>query len=169
MRDAFAHRDDAGAACHDAIIEALEDVLFAEALVPTRHEGNAGKSRGHISAPGAGASEGVDRVASAFARQPVQQAGVAQDHKRIVGGSIERHEFAAGGGHVGDQPAGARCDDGMVTGARKDTYQFERAGIGGAAIQRRHDNQRGDWIARGKTRHFVTPSNRQASRASSEV
>jgi hypothetical protein len=41
LRDLLAHRDDAVAARHAAVVHVLEDVLVAKAFVPARHERNA--------------------------------------------------------------------------------------------------------------------------------
>ena len=135
LGDLLAHRDDAVAARHDAVVQVLEDVLFAKALVPAGHERNAAQPRGDKGAPGAGAAERMDRVALPLAREPDQNGGVAQHHDRIVAGHIERDEFTAGRGHVGDQPAGARHHDGAVARVAENAHQLDRAGIGGAAIE----------------------------------
>ena len=55
----------------------------------------------------------------------------------------------AGRGDVGGEPAGTRDDDGAMAGAAEDARQRDRAGIGGADIERGHDDQRVDRIARG--------------------
>ena len=90
----------------------------------------------------------MDDVAFALARDPVQRGGVAQHPKRIVAGDIERYEFAAGRGHVGDQPSGLRRHDGAVARRGEDAHQFERADIGRAAIEGGHHDEHGDRIAR---------------------
>jgi hypothetical protein len=90
----------------------------------------------------------MDRVAVAIARDPVQRRSIAQHSKRIVAGEVERHEFAAGRGHVGDQPPGLRCDDGVVTRHSEDAHQSERADVGRADIEGGHHDEHGDRIAR---------------------
>src|SRR5476649_2600641 len=57
LRDLLAHRHDAVAARHDAVVEVLEDVLVAKALVPAGDERNAARPRGEIAAPGRRAAE----------------------------------------------------------------------------------------------------------------
>ena len=60
----------------------------------------------------------------------------------------ERHEFGAGGGDVGDEAAGARDDNRVVSGAFEDARQLDRAGIGGAEIERRRDDQHAQRMGR---------------------
>ena len=76
----------------------------------------------------------------------IQRGGVAQHAQRIVAGEVERHEFAAGRGDVGDQPAGARGDDGAVAGSAEDAREPDRAGIGGADFEAGHHDQHGERI-----------------------
>jgi hypothetical protein len=148
LRDLLAHRHEAVAARHDAVVQVLEDVLVAKALVPTGDERNAARPRGEIGAPGRRAAERVDNVAFARARDPVQRSGAAQHPKRIVAGQVERYEFATGRRHVGDQPSGLRRHDGAVTRRGEDAHKSERADIGRAAIEGGHRDEHGDRIAR---------------------
>ena len=64
LRDLLAHRDDAVAARHDAVVQVLEDVLVAKALVPAGDERNAAQPRGDEGAPGRrrGRAHGSHRI-----------------------------------------------------------------------------------------------------------
>ena len=148
LRDLLAHRHHAVAARHDAIVRVLEDVLVAEALVPTGEERNAARPRGEKSAPGRRTAERMDRVAFMLARDGVERNGAAQHAQRIVAGEIERHEFTARRRHVGDQPSGLRSHDGAVARLLEDAHQPERADIGRAGIERGHRDEHRDRIAR---------------------
>ena len=50
-------------------------------------------------------------------------------------------EFAAGRGHVGDQSAGARGDDGAVAGRGEHARELDGAGVGGAGVEAGHDDR----------------------------
>jgi hypothetical protein len=83
--------------------------------------------------------------APAFARQSRQKEGAAQYHDGIIARYIKRNEFTARRRHIGDKTTCARRHNGMMTSFRQDPHQFDRPGIGGAAIERRHDNEYSDW------------------------
>ena len=83
----------------------------------------------------------VNDVAFALACDAHQRKGVAQDRDRIVAAHVERDEFGAGGGHVGDQASGARHHDSAVSGPAENARERCGAGIGGADVERRNDNQ----------------------------
>src|SRR3569833_1537296 len=108
--------DDAVTARHDSVIEMLEQVLAAEALVPAGQERQPRQPRRDERAPGAGAAERMDAVAALLAREPPQREDVAQDADRTGGGDVERHELGAGRVDVGEQAPGARDEDGVMEG-----------------------------------------------------
>ena len=91
----------------------------------------------------------MNRRALAFACQSRQKEGAAQYHDGIVARNIERNEFTARRRHIGDETTRARHHNGVMTGFRQDPHQFDRPGIGGAAIERRHDNEDSDRSVRG--------------------
>src|SRR6185437_14950318 len=100
-------------------------------------------------APGRGAAERMDHVALALAGDADQHPGIAEHHRRVVAGKIERHEFAAGGGDIRYQPSGARRDNGAVAGGGEDARQTDGADIGGAGVEAWDDYEYGDWFGRG--------------------
>ena len=151
LRDLLARRDDTVAARHDAVVQSLEDILFAEALVPTGHKRNAAQTRGNNTRSMRRAAESVNYLASALARQSRQNEGIAQ---------------ASRAGLLLETSSGTNSPPAAVTSATrrpardttmarwpapdKDAHQFDRAGIGGAAIERRHDDEHSDRSVRAR-------------------
>ena len=83
----------------------------------------------------------MDHVAMALAHKPGERGRAAQHHERIVARDIERNEFAARSRHVSNKTTRARDDGNVMAGCGKDAYQFDSAGIGGANIECRYDDQ----------------------------
>src|SRR4029077_5831489 len=139
LRDLLARCDHAIATRHDAVIQTLEDILFAKALVATCYEGNARKARGHERAPAARTAKGVNDIASPLAPQPQQNKSIAQHDDRIVARHIKRNEFATAPSHVGYETSGTRNDDCPMTCPGENANQLDRAGVGSTAIERGDD------------------------------
>ena len=140
--DLVAHRDHAVAARHHAVVEPLERVLLAEALVPggqERHAGHARRrdrrsrpARGRGRAAGRNGARGRCRASANALRSTV--AGLWLAMSSVDAGRAGRLDFAG-------EAAAARDDDRLVTGGGEDADELDDAGIGGAGLQRRHDDE----------------------------
>ena len=64
----------------------------------------------------------------------------AQHYDRIVARYIERNEFAAGGGDVGDETSSARHNGNTMASTGKNAHQLDCAGIGGTDIECWYDD-----------------------------
>ena len=131
----------AGAARHDAVVEMLERVLLAKALVPGRDERHAGHAGRHQCAPGGRPAMGVHDIAAAPPHQIEQPRGVARERERTASRHVEAHELGARLRQARlEPPAGGRNDR---TVARADEHfgQGDCALIGGADLDGRHRDQ----------------------------
>ena len=136
-----ADRDDAIAARHHAVVEPLQRILLAEALVPAGHERHARQLRGDEGAPGRSAAMRVDDVAAAAAHDARDRGDIARHDRGILARDIGIDEFAAGFLDLRLEPSAARHHDRLVAGGGEDFHEIDGARFGGAGLQRRHHDQ----------------------------
>ena len=153
LGDLLAHRNHAVAARHDAVVQVLEDVLVAKALVPAGQERNAAQPRGEIGAPGRrsgrarGSTSHLCSRASRFSAAALRSMTIGL----LLAMSSGTNSPPAAVMSATSRP-GCDADDGAMAGRGEDAHQPDRADIGGADIECRHDDQHGDRIARFRAR-----------------
>src|SRR2546421_4021207 len=125
LGDLVAHRDDAIAPRHHAVVDPFERILLSKGFVPGGEEGYAVDARGNIGAPRGRAAMCMDNVATARPDNTCERDRIAQHGEWIFAGDIDVNEFAARGRDVVLHSSAARYQYGLVTGGSQNTHELD--------------------------------------------